>query len=103
MEYEFCKRCGRRLKSDEPSITIDTGHMNYFHPKYNRIPTARESARIQSFPDDFEFLGTKTSQYTQIGNAVPCNLAKAVVSMVIDILQNKKSIVYCKVEQTLFD
>ena len=79
----------RRLKSDEQSITIDTGHMNYFHPKFNRIPTARESARIQSFPDDFEFLGTKTSQLKQVGNAVPPLMAKAVAELIKEDLSNE--------------
>ena len=79
----------RRLKSDEPSITIDTGHMNYFHPKYNRIPTARESARIQSFPDYFEFCGTKTSQLKQVGNAVPPLMAKAVAELIKEDLSNE--------------
>ncbi len=68
----------QRMNSKLPSNTIDTGHRNYFHFSENRIPTARESARIQSFPDDFEFLGTKGSQYKQIGNAVPPLLAKAI-------------------------
>lgn len=66
----------QRMNSELPSNTIDTGHRNYFHYEANRIPTARESARIQSFPDSFEFLGTKGSQYKQIGNAVPPLLAK---------------------------
>ena len=61
----------RRLNSKEVSVTIDTGHMNYFHPKYNRVPTVRESARIQSFPDDFIFTGAQGSQFRQVGNAVP--------------------------------
>lgn len=65
----------QRMNSKEPSLTIDTGHRNYFHFKENRIPTVRESARIQSFPDSFEFLGSKTSQYMQVGNAVPPLLA----------------------------
>lgn len=67
----------KRMNSKEPSTTIDCGHRNYFHYKENRIPTVRESARIQSFPDDFMFTGTKTSQYTQVGNAVPPLLAQA--------------------------
>lgn len=66
----------QRMNSELPSNTIDTGHRNYFHYEANRIPTARESARIQSFPDSYEFLGTKGSQYKQIGNAVPPLLAK---------------------------
>lgn len=64
-----------RMSSKRPSNTVDTGHRNYFHFRENRIPTARENARLQSFPDDFEFIGTKTSQYKQIGNAVPPLLA----------------------------
>ena len=61
----------QRMDSKKPSHTIDTGHRNYFHYKANRIPTVRESARIQSFPDWFEFKGSKTSQFKQVGNAVP--------------------------------
>jgi DNA (cytosine-5)-methyltransferase 1 len=69
-----------RLNSATPSFTIDTGHRHHFHYKYNRVPTARESARLQSFPDDYHFLGSKTSQLKQIGNAVPPILAKAVAN-----------------------
>ena len=60
-----------RLNSKRPSITIDTGHFHHFHYEYNRVPSARESARFQSFPDSFIFLGNKTSKLKQIGNAVP--------------------------------
>ena len=67
-----------RLNSIKPSFTIDTGHRHHFHYKYNRVPTVRESARIQSFPDNFIFLGCKTSQYKQVGNAVPPLLAKEI-------------------------
>ena len=68
-----------RLNSRKPSYTIDTGHNHIFHYKYNRVPTARESARIQSFPDTFVFLGeNKASHLKQVGNAVPPKLAAAI-------------------------
>ena len=60
-----------RYDGNKPSRTIDTGHRNHFHYQYNRVPTIRENARLQSFPDDFVFFGTKTQQNRQVGNAVP--------------------------------
>lgn len=80
----------RRLDESKPSITIDTGHMNYFHPIYNRVPTVRESARLQSFPDDFEFIGTPTSQLRQVGNAVPPLMAKSIAELIKEVLSNGK-------------
>lgn len=60
-----------RYHSKKPSKTIDTGHRNHFHYKWDRVPTIRENARLQSFPDNFRFWGTKTQQNRQVGNAVP--------------------------------
>ena len=81
----------KRLKEDDFSVTIDTGnaHSNYFHPIYNRIPTPREAARIQSFTDNFEFIGSRTSQYRQIGNAVPPLLAKEIAKNFKKVILNK--------------
>ena len=80
----------RRLKSDDVSITIDTGHMNYFHPKYNRVPTVRESARIQSFPDNFVFTGKQGAQFRQVGNAVPPLLGYAIATTIKTTLESKQ-------------
>lgn len=71
-----------RMSSKRPANTVDTGHRNYFHYSLNRIPTARENARLQSFPDTFEFLGNKISQYKQIGNAVPPLLAQVIAEAI---------------------
>lgn len=79
-----------RMDSKKPCFTIDTGHNHHFHYKENRVPTVRESARIQSFPDDFEFIGIKTSQLKQVGNAVPPLLAEAIAKSVISILEKGK-------------
>jgi len=75
-----------RLNSKKPSFTIDTGHRHHFHYKYNRVPTVRESARIQSFPDSFIFSGTKTNQYVQVGNAVPPLMAREIAKAIKEYL-----------------
>lgn len=75
-----------RLNSKKPSFTIDTGHRHHFHYSYNRIPTARESARIQSFPDAFYFTCSRTSQLKQIGNAVPPLLGQAIAKSLLEQL-----------------
>lgn len=66
----------RRLVWDEPSKAITGGAMNEFiHPEENRNLTIRECARLQSFPDSFEFVGTRRQRIQLIGNAVPPKLA----------------------------
>jgi len=76
-----------RMNSQKPCFTIDTGHNHHFHYKENRVPTVRESARIQSFPDKFQFIGIKTSQLKQVGNAVPPLMAKAIAGEVKKIIE----------------
>ena len=79
----------KRLDEGQPSVTIDTGnnHSNYFHPLYNRLPTVREAARLQSFPDDFVITGNRSEQYRQVGNAVPPLLAKAIADELMEVLK----------------
>ena len=69
--------------------TIDTGHRNHFHYKWNRVPTVRENARLQSFKDSFRFLGTKTSQNTQVGNAVPPLIANMLAKEILKLINEK--------------
>lgn len=77
-----------RYHSKKPSPTINTGHRSHFHYKWDRIPTVRESARLQSFDDTFIFYGNKTQQYRQVGNAVPPLLGKAVASEIMKWLDS---------------
>lgn len=80
-----------RYHSKKPSRTIDTGHRTHFHYKWNRIPTVRENARLQSFPDDFIFFGNKQEQYKQVGNAVPPLLGKAIANQVKELLDHEQN------------
>ena len=85
-----------RLWWDRPSVTIRTEFFKpekgrYLHPEQHRPITHREAARIQSFPDCFVFLGSKTEIAKQIGNAVPVKLAAAIAKRVVDILDGTLS------------
>ena len=65
--------------------------------------TPAEAAILQTFPLEYRFCGSQSRVYTQIGNAVPCNLGKAVSNMVIDILVGKTSVKYNESEPQLFN
>lgn len=75
-----------RFHSKKPSPTVDTGHRHHFHYRENRVPTVRESARLQSFPDRFVFYGNKSQQYRHVGNAVPPFVAKAIAEELLKCL-----------------
>lgn len=81
----------KRLVLNEPSWTVIAhigmdGYM-YIHPTENRTLSVREAARIQSFPDDFEFVGNQQETYVQVGNAVPPLLGKAIGESVMKYLE----------------
>lgn len=77
--YKGYSDAWKKCPWNEPSCTIKENHGGVnLHPKLPRVLTAREMARLQSFPDDFIFEGTKNKQLVQIGNAVPPLLGKAI-------------------------
>ena len=77
----------RRLSYELPSDTVvNVRKSMWIHPELDRAISAREAARLQSFPDDYVFYGTKDSVYQQIGNAVPPLLGRAVAEKVLEIL-----------------
>ena len=77
--YPNYKESYKKCPWNAPSCTIKENHGGTnLHPKLPRVITAREMARLQSFPDDFIFEGKKSKQLVQIGNAVPPLLGKAI-------------------------
>lgn len=80
----------RRLSWDEPSLTLTCSpaqkQTERCHPEETRPLNVREYARIQTFPDNWEFHGSTASQYKQIGNAVPCNLGYHIGKCLIAML-----------------
>lgn len=92
----------RRIPWDAPSPTI-TGKANrkgtsICHPAATRPLSVRECARLQGFPDDWEFSGAMNRQYLQVGNAVPVQLGKAIGDA---ILESRKSLTYD--QETMLD
>jgi len=76
-----------RSYPEQPSRTVKENHGGVFvHYKNNRVMTPRELARLQSFPDDFIFEGSKSKQLIQIGNAVPVGLSKAIAEHIKKLL-----------------
>lgn len=75
--------------SDVCNTVVNVRKSMWIHPIKNRAISIREAARLQSFPDDYIFTGTKDSQYQQIGNAVPPLLGRAVAEQLLYSLNDK--------------
>ena len=86
----------RRIAWDEPSLTLTCSpaqkQTERCHPDETRPFTVREYARIQTFPDSWEFVGSMTNKYKQIGNAVPMNLSYAMGKSLVALLNDMKKI-----------
>ena len=82
----------RRLSWDEPSLTLTCSpaqkQTERCHPEETRPLAVREYARVQTFPDNWEFMGSMGQQYKQIGNAVPVNLSYAVGRSIVKLLND---------------
>lgn len=80
----------RRISWDEPSLTLTCSpaqkQTERCHPEETRPFTVREYARIQTFPDEWDFKGSMSNQYKQIGNAVPVNLSTEVGQSIVEFL-----------------
>lgn len=86
----------RRLSLDEPSLTLTCSpaqkQTERCHPLETRPLTVREYARIQTFPDEWQFTGNMASQYKQIGNAVPVNFAWAIARALTRLLNDMEGL-----------
>lgn len=89
---DHTKRYGR-LHPNELCSTVltkcDPHWGSFFHPVQNRVISVREAARIQSFPDEYQFSGSITQQYEQIGNAVPPLMGKAIGDEIVKMLKGQ--------------
>ena len=86
------------LEPNKPSTTIiahlykDGNRFIHYDPKQCRTITVREAARLQSFDDDFDFIGNRGNAYQMIGNAVPPKLAKAIGNAIFELLEKVKDV-----------
>jgi DNA (cytosine-5)-methyltransferase 1 len=97
VRLETRKHSQRVIDKDKPAPTVVTLPDDYVHPTKHRVMTVRELARLQSFPDWFEFRSKETTgsdrrkdevpQYTQVGNAVPPLMAQAVGELIVSLLE----------------
>lgn len=93
----------RRLDYNRTSEAVLTNFgniRNYIHPTRDRAFTVRECARIQGFPDNFIFLGKPESQYRQVGNAVPPQLAQVVARVIMDFLSDSGGVSFACVSKS---
>ena len=95
--YETFRDAYKRQYKGVPSMTAKENHGGtHIHYEKNRVLSARELARIQSFPDSFKFSGTMKRAYWQIGNAVPVLMAKHIALAIKLFLMDEKDSVYEK-------
>lgn len=81
----------RRLSRYKPSTTMVPGHNAFpLHPTEDRSLTVREAARLQTFPDDVVFLGTRQEQCIQVGNAVPIRLSYHMAKHILSLIEDKQ-------------
>jgi DNA (cytosine-5)-methyltransferase 1 len=102
-EKRFRQTRLQRLPWNSPAPTILTSRTMYYHPEEPRYLTVREAASCQSFPSTFEFMGSQTAQFRQIGNAVPPLLAKAIGAEIKKLKFDSKTLKKKKVKKEFME
>ena len=94
-EHELYEQAAPWIVSYHEQVYADPSSAKFMPaPEFLRRLTVEEAAVLQTFPLDYNFCGSQSAKFTQIGNAVPCNLGQAVAGMVIDVLNKKRHIEY---------